>query len=329
LEEIAVRFVSRILIVAATVLAGSVGARAQDYPNRNITLIVPFAPGGATDILARQLSTHLAAKLGQTVVVENVSGGGASIGPSRVARSAPDGYTILIHNLAISAMGSLNPKLSFDVEKDLAPITFVNSNPLFLIGRPTLPAKTLPELIAWMKTTPAKMAHVGIGSTAHLSNALFAQSIGVSADQIPYRGAGPAIQDIIAGHVDLFFTTANAVMEPIKAGMAKGFGITAKQRFAELPEVPSLVQDVGPKLEILFWHALFVPAATPRPVIDKLNAAMREILDDPAVVKLWADTGIAAYPKEQRGPQAAQALLRAEIKRWGDVIRDNKIEAPM
>jgi hypothetical protein len=191
LEEIAVKGLSRILIVAAAMLAGSGGGWAQDYPNRNITLIVPFAPGGATDILARTLAPHLAAKLGQTVVVENISGGGASIGPSRVARAAPDGYTLLIHNLAISAMGSLNPKLPFDVEKDLAPIAFVNNNPIVLIGRPSLPARTLPELIAWMKSTPAKMAHVGVGSTAHLSNTLFAQAIGASVDHIPYRGTGP------------------------------------------------------------------------------------------------------------------------------------------
>jgi tripartite-type tricarboxylate transporter receptor subunit TctC len=299
---------------------------AQDYPNRTITIVVPFAAGGPTDALARQLATIFQAKLGHNVIVENVSGGASTIGTGRVARAAPDGYTLLVHNLAISANVSLH-KLPFDPAKDLVTVGYVQHNPLLLSGRTSLPAKTFAELVPWLKSETGRFATPGAGSTGHLASALFAQALGIKWDHIPYRGGAPALQDVIGGHVDFFFGTPQQLLEPFRGGLIKIYGTTAKEPSPLLAGVPSFVQTHGPKLEIPFWHALFAPAGTPRPIVDKLNATLQQVLDDPAIVKSWADTGVDIYPKEQRSPEAGHAILVSEIKRWGDVIRDNKIEA--
>ena len=317
---------------AALVLAGAAGAAApaaaQAYPDRVITMIVPFAAGGPTDATARLIAAGLSEKLGQNIIVENVSGGGSTIGTARVARATPDGYTLLLHNLAISANVSLYPKLTFHPEKDLTPIGFVNHNALVLVGRKSLPANSMTELATWMKANRGRFAHPGTGSTGQLASALFAQAMGAQIDYIPYRGGAPALQDVIGDHVDFFFGTSQAVIEPIKAGTVKAYGITAKEPLALLPEVPSFVKQFGPKLDILFWHALFAPAGTPKPIIDKLNAALQDVLADPKLVKAWTDTGIGLYPKEQRTVEAAKTMLHDEVERWGEVIRANNIEPP-
>ena len=315
-----------LLAVALACLA--VGAEAQTYPSRPVTIIVPYPAGGPTDALARVMAPKFAAKLGQNFIVENVSGGGTNIAGQRVARSAPDGHTLLLHNLQISANVSLYKTLPFDTEKDFAPVALMNNNPLVLAGKKALAANTLPELVAWMKTTTAKMAHPGTGSTGHLSTFLLAQALNVKVDHIPYRGAAPMLTDIVGGHVDLFFASRTQEVGPVNSGQIKGFGITSKERSPLFPGVASFVQEVGPQMEILYWHMLLAPAGTPRPVIDALNAAAQELMEDPAILKAWAETGVSAYPKEQRTPEAAAAYLKKEIAHWGQVVRDNKIEAP-
>jgi tripartite-type tricarboxylate transporter receptor subunit TctC len=309
-------------------LAFAVPAGAQSS-TQVITLIVPYPAGGPTDQLARQLAPRLSEKLGQNVIVENVSGGATTIATARVARAASDGHTLLLHNLQISANVSLYSNLSFDTEKDLAPVIFINNNPLVLVGRKLLEPNTLKELIAYGKTRPLKMAHPGVGATGHLATSLFAQEAKLTVDHIPYRGAAPALQDIAGGHVDLFFSTPQAVINQVAAGQMKAYGITAKEKSPQFPTAESFVAELGPKLEILYWHALFAPAGTPDAVIEKLNATVQEIIADPAVLKSWADTGVTPYPKEQRSPAAARALLKSEIARWGQVVRDNNIQAPM
>jgi tripartite-type tricarboxylate transporter receptor subunit TctC len=303
-------------------------ALAQDYPTRVVTIIVPYPAGGPTDALARVLAPKFSEKLGQNFIVENVSGGGTTIATGRVARATPDGHTLLLHNLQISGNVSLYPKLGFDTEKDLACVAFINQNPLVLVGRKSLAPNTLGELIGSMKTTPLKMAHPGTGSTGHLATSLLAKEAKIEVIHVPYRGAAPALQDIAGGHVDLFFATPQSVVQQITAGQIKAYGITAKDKSALLPDVASFVQELGPKLEILYWHALFAPAGTPKATIDKLNAVLQQVMDDPAIVKAWAETGVAPYPKEQRSPQAAQALLRAEVARWEQVVRENDIQPP-
>jgi tripartite-type tricarboxylate transporter receptor subunit TctC len=320
----------RLVVVAFLALfVWATPSLAQQYPSRVVTIIVPYPAGGPTDQLARVLAPALSDKLGQNFIVENVSGGATTIATGRVARAAPDGYTLLLHNLQISANVSLYNNLPFDTEKELTPVIFINNNPLVLIGRKTLEPNTLKELIAYMKSKAVKMAHPGVGATGHLATSLFAQAAHVTVDHIPYRGAAPALQDIAGGHVDLFFATPQSVAQQVASAQMKAYGITAKEPSPQFPTAASFVQELGPKLEILYWHALFAPAGTPDGIVEKLNSALQEIMVDPAILKSWADTGVAPYPKDQRSPAAARALLRNEIARWGQVVRDNNIQAPM
>src|SRR5262245_33904987 len=214
--------------VALALFAAIAPAHAQSYPARPVTVIVPYPAGGPTDQVARQIAPKMGGKLGQNFVVENVSGGGTNIAGLRVARSAPDGHTLFVHNLQISANVSLYKTLPFDTEKDFAPIGMINSNPLVLVGKKELAAKTLPELVAWMKTATAKIGHPGIGSTGHLAAALLAQAMGVNVDLIPYRGAAPMLTDVLGGHIDLFFATPQQVVGQVASGAIKAFGITSE-----------------------------------------------------------------------------------------------------
>ena len=320
--------VSAIALGVFGLIAFAAPVPAQQYPSRNVNLIVPYPAGGPTDQVARQLAQALGDKLKQSFVVENVSGGGTIIASNRVAHAAPDGYTLLIHNLQISANPSLYKNLPFDTEKDFIPIMFINNNPLVLVGRKSLEANTFPELLALMKKQTLKAATPGVGATGHLATSLLAQEAKVAIDLIPYRGAAPALQDIAGGHVDLFFSTPQVVVGQVAGGQIKAYGITAKEKSPQFPTAESFVKAFGPKLEILFWHAIFAPAGTPDAVVQKLNSTLQEIVSDPAILKIWADTGVTPYPKEQRSPAAARALLKSEIARWGQVVRDNNIQGP-
>ena len=316
------------LILAFVLSALAATANAQTYPSRPVTIIVPYPAGGPTDQVARQLAPKFSAKFGHNFIVENVSGGGTNIAGQRVARAASDGHTIFIHNLQISANVSLYKSLPFDTEKDFAPVAMINSNPLVLIGRKTLAANTLPELAAWMKTAPARMGHPGTGSTGHLATFMLAQALGVEVTHVPYRGAAPMLQDTLGGHIDLFFATPQQVVGQVASSAVKAFGVTAKEPSPQFPGVPSFVQTYGPKLEISFWHIMLAPAGTPRPIVDALNAALQEALADPEILKVWSNSGMTPYPKEQRTPEGAAAYLKQQIAHWGAVVRDNKIEAP-
>jgi tripartite-type tricarboxylate transporter receptor subunit TctC len=317
-----------LLAIALAALCSAAAAQAQSYPTRPVTIIVPYPAGGPTDQVTRQIAPKLAARLGQNFVVENVSGGGTNIAGQRVARAAPDGYTLFVHNLQISANVALYKSLPFDTEKDFLPIAMINSNPLVLVGRKTLEAKTLPELVAWMKKNPARMGHPGVGSTGHLATALLAQALGVEVTHVPYRGAAPMLQDTLGGHIDLFFATPQQVIGQFASGEVKVFGITSKDTSPQFPGVPSLVAAYGPKLAIDFWQIMLAPAGTPKPVVDAIDGALQNALDDPEILKIWAQSGMAPYPKAQRTPAGAAAYLKSEIGRWGQVVRDNKIEAP-
>ncbi len=323
------RYAARLAAVVLGLLTVAAPGLAQQYPSRLITVIVPYPAGGPTDQVARMVAPALAEKLGQNVIIENISGGGTTMATGRVARASPDGYTLLLHNLQISANVSLYSNLSFDTEKDLTPIIFINNNPLVLVGRNTLEPNTLKELIVYMKTHVAKIAHPGVGATGHLATSLLLQEAKLQGDLIPYRGAAPALQDLAGGHVDLFFATPQSVVQQVAIGQLKAYGITAKETSPQFPTAESFVKEFGPKLEILYWNALFAPAGTPEAIIDKLNATLQQVMDDPAILKLWATIGTAPYPKDQRSPAAARALLKSEIERWGQVVRDNNIQGPM
>jgi tripartite-type tricarboxylate transporter receptor subunit TctC len=318
----------RIAAVALAVLGLFVFAApvpAQDYPNRTVTIIVPYPAGGPTDQLARVVADALSKKYGQNFIVENVTGGSTIVASNKVAKATPDGNTLLLHNLQISANPTLFKSLPFDTEKDFTPVMLINRNPLVLVGRNGLAPKTLKDLIALMKKERLKEALPGYGTTGHLTSRLFAQEAKLTIDEIPYRGGAPAVTDILGEHADLFIGTPQQVGPLVAAGKLRAYGVTQKDKMPQFPQADSFVDVLGPKFEIHYWQALFAPAGTPDAVIKTLNAALEGVVNDPAILKTWTDTGVSAFPKDQRSPAAARAYLKSEISRWGQVIRDNNI----
>jgi tripartite-type tricarboxylate transporter receptor subunit TctC len=316
------------MLVAVCALSAS-AASAQTYPSRPVTLVVPFAAGGATDAIARILVDPLSHDLGQQIVVETVGGAGGMIGSARVARAAPDGYTILLHQVGLAAGMTLYPNPSFDAEKDLTGIGIVNTSASTITGRKTLSPNTMSELVRWMKEPGrnAKVAHAGVGAFGHLCGVLFVNEVGANGDQIPYRGGGPALNDLVAGHADISCLSAAVVAPQVQAGNLKVYGIVDKKRYAGLPDTPTMGEAGYKNMDLVFWHILFAPAGTPRPIIDRLNLALRHALADPKVKEAFDKNAMDLYPADQETPEIATAMLKSEIKRWGDVIRANKITA--
>ena len=313
--------------VAAVLATGAVSA--QTFPTRPITMLVPYAPGGGTDAIARIMQESMSKSLGQQVVVENAPGAGGTIATGRAARAAPDGYTILIHQVGFAAGPALYKNLTFNVEKDFVAIGLVNTGMTLWVGRADLPANTLEELVSWMKQAgpEVKIGHPGFGAFGHLAGVLIASELGSKATQVPYRGGGPALADLLGGRIDLSAQTAVQTESQIKAGKLKAYAALGSVRFAGLPDVPTLAERGYKNLDFGNWHILAAPAGTPRPVIDKLNAALQAAFADPNVDSAFSGSGMRLFPPEQRTPEAAATYLRNEIKRWGDVIRANKIVA--
>jgi putative tricarboxylic transport membrane protein len=325
--EPAMKRLATVALAFVGTLAVMPPSRAQDYPNRTVTIVVPFPAGGPTDELARLIGNGLSNKLNQSFIVQNLSGGGANIGSNHVSHAAPDGYTLLLHNLAIAANVTLykDQDLGFDTEKDLRPVMFLNRNPLLLAGRKSLEPNNLAELVAYMKTHRIKFAIPGYGTTGHLATVLFGQLAKLEFDLIPYRGGAPIVTDLLGDHVDLFFGTPQQLVPQIAAGKLKAFGFTSSEKSAQLPNADSFAKMFGPKLEINYWQALFAPSGTPDAVVDKLNGSLQEVVGDPAILKIWAGEGVSAFPREERSADAGRALMKSEIARWGQVIRDNNI----
>src|SRR5215472_15490615 len=300
------------MVAAALGLASMLAsAAAQDYPSRNVTIIVPYPAGGPTDETARMVAQSLSSQLKQSFIVEDIGGGGSIIGSEKVARAAPDGYTLLVHNLQIAANVSLYENLPFDTVKTFTPVMLINRNPLILVGRKTLEPSALRDLVALMKQQRLKAAIPGYGTTGHLATTLFAQEAGVSLDEIPYRGAAPAITDLLGGQVDLFFATPQSVLQQVATRALKAYGVTSKEKLAEFPTADSLPLMFGPKLDVVYWQGMFAPAGTPESIIGLLNKALQNAVSDPALVKIWAAEDVS--------------VLNSEIARWGQLIRDNNI----
>ena len=317
------------LLFALSMLAGA--AQAQTYPSRPITLICPYPPGGATDAISRIIQDSMSQSLGQQVVIENIGGAGGMIAAAKAARATPDGYTILIHQVALAAGMTMYKNLAFDAEKDFLPIGLINTAASAWSARPDLPPKDFAEMVRWMKQPghTTKIAHAGVGSFGHLAGVLVAQELGTSAavTQVPYRGAGPALNDLLAGQVDMSSQSAAQSGPLIKAGKIKAYAVIGRTRFAGLPELPTMGELGYKKLDLDFWHMLLAPTGTPRPIIDRLNGALRQALADARVKKTFDDGGMDLFPSDRQTPEAAAALLRSEIKLWGDVIRSNNIQA--
>jgi tripartite-type tricarboxylate transporter receptor subunit TctC len=314
------------LFVAAS-LAAVGGASAQTYPSRPVTLIVPYPPGGATDAISRIIQDSMSRSLGQQLVIENIGGAGGMIAATKAARAAPDGHTILIHQVALAAGMSLYKNLAFEAERDFIPIGLINTAASTWAARPDLPPNTMAELVRWMKEPgrSAKVAHPGVGSFGHLAGVLVAQELGATVTQVPYRGAGPALNDLLASQVDLSSQSAVQAGPLIKTGRLKAYAIIGRTRFRGLPDLPTMGELGYKKLDLDFWHMLLAPAGTPRPVIDRLNAALRFALADARVKTTFAEGGMDPFPPGEETPEAAAALLKREIKLWGEVIRANNI----
>ena len=307
-------------------LAASI-ASAQTYSNRPVTMVVAFPPGGADDATARILQDPMQKALGQPIVVENVGGAGGMIGAAKAARAEPDGYTILLHQDALAAGMTLYPNHTFDAEKGFVPVGLVNTTAITLAGRPTLPPNNFDELLRWMKEPgqTIRVGHPGVGSFGHLAEVLVFQELGVKVTHVPYRGAGPALVDLLAGQVDLGPISAVVARPLVDSGKLKAYAVISKKPFDGLPKLKTMTQLGYEKLDIDFWHMLLAPAGTPRPIVNKLNAALRTALADAKLRKTFNDGGMDLYPDDQETPEAANALLKSEIKLWGEVVRANHI----
>ena len=314
------------IVIAAVFGAGN--ASAQTYPSKPITVIVPFAAGGATDVLARFLGERLRAILGQPIIIENVTGAGGSIGVTRLVRAPADGYTIEMGTSTTNMLlGGLYP-LPFDLINDLAPILMIASEPLMIVGKKDLPAKDLKELIAWLKANPDK-ASIGIpavGGTGHLAGLSFLNEIGTKAQFIPYRGNGPAMQDLVAGQIDLQIEPASNFFAQAKAGAIKPYAITATNRSTAASDIPTTAEAGMPGFQASLWYGLWAPKDTPKDIIARLNAVMLEALAHEETRKRFADLGINAPSREQQTPEALRAFQKSEADKWWPIIKAANIK---
>ena len=308
-------------IVCAAIAAAST-ANAQRYPVRPITVIVPFAAGGPTDVLARVLGQHMSQSLGQQIVVENVTGAGGTIGAARVAKSAPDGYTTVMGNLGTHAASvGLYKNLSYNPHTDFEPVMLVATTPMILLVNKNLPVATLPDFIALSKHRKLSMGSAGIGSTSHLTYLLLASLAKTYIQHVPYRGLSQAANDVIGGQIDSLFDQVISATPHIVLGSVKPVVITALTRAPSLPNTPSSAEAGLPELQTLAWTALFLPKATPRPIVAKINAAIDQAMHDDAVVKRLAELGADLPPPPERTPQALDALVSSEVAKWVPLIR--------
>ena len=302
---------------------------ATAYPTRPVTIVVPFAAGGPTDVLSRLLAERMRGALGQMVIVENVPGASGSIGVGRVARAAPDGYTIGIGQWDTHVVNGAIYQLPYDLVKDFEPISLLPSNPQLIVTKNALPAKNLVELVAWLKENPGRASQgtAGAGSAAHVSGAYCLKTTGTLFQFVPYRGAGPAMQDLVAGQIDLMFDQASNALPHIRAGKIKAYAVTARTRLAAAPEIPAVDEAGLPGFYVSIWRGFWVPRGTPVAAIAKLNSAVVETLADPNVQRRLADLGQDMPPLDLQTPQALGAHHRAEIEKWWPVIKAANITA--
>ena len=312
------------MVLAA--LAGIASVQAQTYPSRQITLIVPFPPGGSTDVAARILAEHMRPQLGQPVIIENVGGAGGSIAVGRVARAAPDGYTIDIGQWD-THVGSIIYKLDYDLQKDFEPIGLVSNNPQLMVAKKDLPADNLKDLVSWMKANPGKINFVNQNAAANVTAVLFEKLTGQKVQFIPYRGAGPAMTDLVSGQVDLLVVQGAVALPQIRAAKIKAIANLSPQRSASMPDIPTSDEGGVPGLYMSGWFGLFAPKGTPKDVIATLNKAMVQALANPSVRARFTELGLDVASREQQTPEGLAAFQKAEIEKWWPIIKESGIQA--
>ena len=307
-------------LAGLALLAGA--ASAQDYPTRPITLTVPFAAGGPNDAIARLIGQPMSTALGQQLVVESVAGAGGTLGAGRVARADPDGYTRLIHHIALAAGAALYDNLPYDTETAFAPLGLINTGPMVLLTRKDFEAADAAALLAAMKSGGADVTvgHAGVGSNAHLCALLLQKALGTDFTLVAYKGTGPAMNDLMGGQLDVLCDQSTTAIPQITGETVKGYAVTSAERLPALKDLPTLREAGLPGFEFTIWHGLYAPAGTPEPVVAKLNAALQSALDDPALQARFAEVGTSIFPADQRSPEAHAAKFKAEIATWREVL---------
>jgi tripartite-type tricarboxylate transporter receptor subunit TctC len=303
-------------------LAGSAAAQGA-YPNKPVTLIVPFAAGGPSDTIARLIGRSLSEQLGQQFIVENVAGAGGTTGAARLAKATPDGYTLLVHHLAITSGGSLYARLPYDTMTAFAPLGLINAGPYVITARLGFEANTAKELLDRMKKDGPKvtMAHSGIGAGSHLCATILSQTLGVEVTQVPYRGAAQSTQDIIAGNVDLLCEQTISALPHLETKKAKAFAVTSLTRVPQLKDLPTLDEAGVKGFDLTNWHGLYAPKGLPQPIIDRLNAALGKALADPQIVRRFEDLGTELFPAAELTPAAHAKKFEDEFRRWADMVK--------
>ena len=312
-----------VLAALAAMLAFGGGARADNFPSHPITLVVPFAAGGPTDAMARILVERMQNTLGQTILIENVTGAAGSLGVGRVVRAAPDGYTVSIGHLGTHVANGAIYKLGYDLVTDLEPVALLPSNPMIIVSKNAVPAKSLGELLAWLKARPtlATAGTAGAGSGSHIAGLYFENITGIKLQYVPYRGTAPALTDLVAGQIDIIIDQTSNSISQVRAGTIRAYAVTDDKRVESASDIPTTDEAGLPGFHMTLWSGLWVPKDTPKDIVAKLNAAAVDALNDPAVRKKFENLGLQMPPKDQLSPQALGAWQKAEIAKWWPMIK--------
>jgi tripartite-type tricarboxylate transporter receptor subunit TctC len=320
---------SSVFAALAAALVAVSSAAAQTYPTKPITMVVPFAAGGPTDALARLIGERMRASLGQPILIENVTGAGGTIGVGRVVRAAADGYTVSIGHWGTHVVNGALYSLPFDLATDLAPVAMLPSNPMVIVSKTAVPAKNLKELVAWVKANQATATAgtAGVGSGSHVGAVYFQNLTGLKLQLVPYRGTGPALQDLVAGQIDMIVDQTSNSMAHIRGGKIRAYAVTAPTRVPSAPDIPTVDEAGIPGFHILLWNGLWVPKGTPEAAIARLNAAAMDALADPTVRQRLFDVGLEVPPRERQTTAAFGAFHKAEIVKWWPIIKAAAIKA--
>lgn len=312
-------------VLIATLLAAAAGAALAEYPEKPVTIVVPFAAGGPTDKVARDLGDVLRKQLNQPVIIENVGGAGGTLGAAKVAKAAPDGYTVLLHHIGMATSPALYRKLPYDTLNDFEYVGMVNEVPMTLVGRSTLPANTMPELMKWIEANKGKinLANAGLGAASHLCGLLFQQAVKVDMTTVPYKGTAPAMTDLLGGQVDLMCDQTTNTTQQIEGGKIKAYAVTTPKRLTSpaLAKLPTLDESGLKGFNVSIWHGMYAPKATPKAVLDKLNNALRTSLKDPEFIKRQEALGAVVVTDARTGGAEHKKFVEAEIAKWGPAIK--------
>ncbi len=317
-----------IVTTLLAVLMSAGGALANNFPSRPVTIIVPFSAGGPSDAMARILAERMKTALGETVLVENVTGAGGSVGVGRAVRSPPDGYTISFGHLGTHVANGAVYKLGYDLVTDLEPVVLLPSNPMIIVSRKEVPATSLKEFLAWLKaqSSPPTAGTAGAGSGSHIAGLYLENVAGVKLQYVPYRGTGPAMNDLVAGQIDLIVDQTSNSLPQVRAGNIRAYAITDSKRVASASDVPTVDEAGLPGFHMTLWSGLWVPKGTPKDVVAKLNAAAVDALNDPAVRKQFENLGLQMPPKDKLSPEALGSWQKAEIAKWWPMIKAANIK---